>query len=141
MCVRSWSGMRYHSLYACFHFSSFSSFPLFLFQLYILYIFSPRNIFCAFIFIVLDGAFICHCMEQQCQTVAGWDKCSWIFPVVKSLGPVTSILVTCDLSVSTERRERHIKQPVTEELSPLCAFPRNFTRFVLILNTMLGNKL
>lgn len=43
--VRSWSAMRYSSLYAYFHFSSFSSFPLFLFQPHMHCIFSLRNIF------------------------------------------------------------------------------------------------
>lgn len=121
--------MRYHSLYACFHFSSFSFFPLFLFQLHTLCIFSPRNIFCAFIFIVLDGAFICHCMEQQCQTVAGWDKCSWIFPVVKSLGPVTSILVTCDLSVQYRKKRKAHKAACRRGIIPVVCIAQKFHEF------------
>lgn len=46
--------------------------------------------FCTIVFVMIYGAFIYNYMEQQCQRVAAWDKCSWICLVVKPLGLTTS---------------------------------------------------
>lgn len=51
---------------------------------------SPKECFCAIVFVVIYGAFIYNCMEQQCQRVAAWDKCNWICFVVKPLGLITT---------------------------------------------------